>query len=80
MIEAKIFGVKNCSNEAIMLEAANVEELLSRICENFKAADINEIRSCAVIINNEYVTAQERSKTELKDGDDVLLLMPIIGG
>jgi len=80
MIQVKIFGIENCSNETVLLEAINVEELMAKICEKFEAVHIDMLRSCAVIVNNEYVMNQNRVKTELKDGDDVLILTPIIGG
>ena len=80
MIQVKIFGLENCSNETMLLEATNIEELMVNISEELDAVHIDMLRSCAVIVNNEYVMNQDRVKTELKDGDDVLILSPIIGG
>ncbi|HZK85255.1 MAG TPA: MoaD/ThiS family protein [Desulfosporosinus sp.] len=80
MIQVKIFGLENCSNETRLLEAANIEELMLKISEGLDVAQIDMLRSCAVIVNNEYIMNQDRVKTELKDGDDVLILSPIIGG
>ena len=80
MIQVKIFGIESCSNETTLLEVANIEELMLKISEGLDVAQIDMLRSCAVIVNNEYVMNQDRVKTELKDGDDVLILSPIIGG
>ncbi|HZK85000.1 MAG TPA: MoaD/ThiS family protein [Desulfosporosinus sp.] len=80
MIQAKVFGVENCSNETILLEATNIEELMDKISKKFDTVLIDRLRSCAVIVNNEYVMELDRIKMKLKDGDDVLILSPIIGG
>lgn len=80
MIQVEIFGIESCSNETTLLEAANIEELMLKISEGLDVAQIDMLRSCAVIVNNEYVMNQDRVKTELKAGDDVLILSPIIGG
>ena len=80
MIQAKVFGIENCSHETILLEATNIEELMSKISEKLDTVHIDRLRSCAVIVNNEYVMDLDRIKKELKDGDDVLILSPIIGG
>ncbi|GAB6155201.1 hypothetical protein JCM17380_39520 [Desulfosporosinus burensis] len=80
MIQAQVFGVNHCSNQAILLEAANVEELILKLCKEFDRVDPDSLRSCAVLINNENVMNQDRGKTKLKDGDEVLFLTPMIGG
>jgi len=80
MIQAKVFGIENCSNETILLEATNIEELMAKISKKFDTVLIDRLRSCAVIVNNEYVMELDRMQMKLKDGDDVLILSPIIGG
>ena len=80
MIKVKIFGIENCSNETILVQAINIEELMVKISGDYDAVHIDMLRRCAVIVNNEYIMNEDRVKTELKDGDDVLILTPIIGG
>lgn len=80
MIQAQVFGVNHCSNQPILLEVANLEELILRICKEFDRVDPDMLRSCAVLVNNEYLLNPDREKKELKDGDDVLFLTPMIGG
>jgi len=80
MIQAQVFGVLNCSNQPTLLEAANVEDLMLKLYEMFEKVDLDLLRGCAVLVNNEYVMDPDRRKTELKDGDDVLFLAPMIGG
>lgn len=80
MIHIQVFGVLNCSHEPILLEAANLEELTLKLYEKFDKVDPDKLRGCAVLLNNEYVMNPDREKTELKDGDDVLFLAPMIGG
>ncbi|MBK5244971.1 MAG: MoaD/ThiS family protein [Eubacteriaceae bacterium] len=80
MIQSKTFGVQNCSHETMFFEATKIDELMVMICEKSNAVNIDTLRSCAVIVNDVFIMNEDRVSMELKDGDDVLILLPIIGG
>ncbi len=90
-VTVKLYGaaVEAAKQQTEMeVDASNVRELLSRLCENFgdsfkrKILDSNGAPQSFVnvYVNNTDIRHLNDVETELKDGDEVLILPAVAGG
>jgi molybdopterin converting factor small subunit len=82
MITVRFFGLTRLiiKQGKIELEAGNIEELLKKVCKEFKELRIKDLKNSIILCNGENILELKSFKTSLKPGDEVLIISPVAGG
>jgi molybdopterin converting factor small subunit len=81
MVKVKFFGLLRLDLKCAETEckASTVEELLVEIASKLPIT-VSELRKCIIFVRGENITGLKLFKTELNEGDEVLLMQAVSGG
>lgn len=82
MVAVRFFGLSRLilKQSRVELEAANVDELLSRLNERYPQMSLQDLRNCVILVNGVNIAQLQIYRTRLKPGDEVHLFSPVAGG
>lgn len=79
MIKIKIFGIEGISAKDELYDAAGLDELIAELCRKYMISR-KTLYDCIILVNGRSIAADNYMNVSFKDGDEIQLLAPIVGG
>lgn len=82
MIKVRFFGFIRTLTEVSLMEinADSVEEALRLISNKYENVKLSTLKNSLIFVNSVDIRNLKMFKTQLKDGDEVMILSPTAGG
>ncbi len=80
MLKVRFFSIEGISTREELFDAIDLEELLAEVCRKYGHISRETLHDCIVLVNGRSTAADNGKNISFRDGDEVQLLAPIVGG